>query len=183
MLWRRDAPLAAGVGAALLGEIYLAAAATDWWAGYSFGARRLVDLTPLWAVAIAPAFEWTGRRWGRATAAGIAAAAIALNLVLTAAVRTGEISPFREIGTGELLRGAVRAALALPAYLGREVLADRTVIQFVVHRDAPAPPTLDAAGAGVIALTLVLCWLLGLAFLVPLARTWDDDAENHSWRG
>jgi hypothetical protein len=183
LLWRRDPALAAGVGVALLGEIYVAAAATDWWAGYSFGARRLVDLTPLWAVAIAPAFEWTGRRWGRATAAGIAAAAIALNLVLTAAVRMGEISPFREIGAGELLRGAARAAIALPAYLGREVLADRTVIQFVVHRDAPAPPTLDAAGAGVIALTLVLCWLLGLAFLVPLARTWDDDAEDHAWRG
>lgn len=180
LLWRRDPWLGAGVGAALLGEIYLAAAATDWWAGYSFGARRLVDLTPLWIVAVAPAFAWVGRRAGRAAAAGIAAAAVLLNLVLTAAVRTGEISPFREIGAAEMLRGAARAVAALPAYLARELGGDRTVIQFVVHRDAPSPPVLDAAGGGVIAFTLVACWLLGLTVLVLLARTWDENPAGPS---
>jgi hypothetical protein len=180
MLWRRDAPLAAGIGAALAVEIYVAAAAADWWAGYSFGARRLVDLTPLWAVALAPALEWVGRRLGPAASAGIVAAAIAVNLILIAAVRTGEISPFREIGASDLLRGAARAALAFPAHLGRELAADRTVIQVVVHRDAASQPALDAVGGGVIAAALVMCWILGLAFLALVARAWDAE---RAWRG
>jgi len=85
-------------------------------------------------------------------------------------VRTGEVSPFREIRAADLLRGVGHAVVALPAYLGAEVQADRTAIPFVVHRDAPSPPALDPAGGGAVALTLAVCWLLGLAALAPLMR-------------
>jgi hypothetical protein len=74
-LLRRDALLGAGTAAVFALSLYINAAASDWWAGEAFGARRFVGSTVFFALG----FAALGARLGRlAPAAWLRAAAVTL---------------------------------------------------------------------------------------------------------
>jgi hypothetical protein len=171
-LWwlrRKDRTLAAAAAVAIALEVWLAASVVDWWAGYSVGARRLVDLSPVFIVALACVWERLLRRWpgrkGEWTVALVAGAGILWNVLLTLQVRTGLLSPFREVSMGQILGGQVMALGRLPRYLWEMVTRRPFDIHFVVHRDSPVSPALDPAPDWLVVLTLGACWLLGLVVI------------------
>jgi len=74
-------------------ESYLNAAARDWWAGDSYGARRFVGMLPFLTLGLTTlACRLQRRRWGRFVTCPTAGLAIAANLVLMAAYVTGRIA-------------------------------------------------------------------------------------------
>lgn len=167
LLHRRDRRLALGLGIVTLAEVWLVASVVDWWGGYAFGARRLVDLTPVFLLGLAVALDRVGStaaRWS------IAALAVVWNLALTAALRTGLLSPFREPTYGELGAAVAGGLLRLPAYLAGELATPWSRIHLIVHRDSPIRPTFDPAPAWLLPVGLGLCWALGLAVLWLLDR-------------
>jgi len=169
-LGRRDRPLLVGIAIALTLETWVIASAADWWAGYAIGARRFVDLTPLFVLGVAGSFAWLRERSGRLLPAAIAGVAVVENLLLTVQVRTGLLSPFREIGFGEMLAGHLGALSRLPGYLWRQATASRFGIHLVVHRDSPVEPAFDPAPEWVMALVVLCCWGLGLAAIAVAFR-------------
>jgi hypothetical protein len=52
LLWRVDRALTISLGGVLVCQWVLNAAVTDWWAGWSFGARRFVNLLPAFALGL-----------------------------------------------------------------------------------------------------------------------------------
>ena len=71
-------------------ESYVNAAARDWWAGDSFGARRFLSLFPIFALGMSMVTCRVEKRW-QPLCVGVAAAAIAANLLLMAAYVTGRV--------------------------------------------------------------------------------------------
>jgi hypothetical protein len=162
LLFRRDRRLAVGLGLVTLAEVWLVASVVDWWGGYAFGARRLVDLTPVFVLGLAVALDRVGSTAARWT---VAALAVAWNLALTTALRTGLLSPFREPTYGDLLAAVGGGMLRLPAYLAGELVTPWSRIHLIVHRDSPVRPVFDVAPPWLVPLGLGLCWILGLAVL------------------
>ena len=173
VLWRKDRPLALGAAAAALGQIWLVASVPDWWGGYALGARRLVDLTPVFLLAAAPGLSWLRDRAGSAVAHGGAVIASLWSLLLMVRVRSGGLSAFREISWGDLLQGQGTALLHLPSYLWQQATTSRWAIHTVVHRDSPVQPQLDSAANWMFPVALGLCWAAGLAAMLALQR-WGD---------
>lgn len=61
--WRSDQSekwVYAGLGAAFLAQVYINSSVLDWWAGHSFGQRRLVSMLPLFALGFLEVERWVG---------------------------------------------------------------------------------------------------------------------------
>jgi hypothetical protein len=71
--------LATGCAVVLVAQIYVNAAAQDWWAGWAFGMRRMVDTMPLFAVGFAALASVAGR-WPRTRRALVAESTILVSL-------------------------------------------------------------------------------------------------------
>ena len=61
-LWRKDRFLTVAIGIVFALQWILNAAISDWWAGWSFGHRRFVNLLPLFALGFGLMIENLGRR-------------------------------------------------------------------------------------------------------------------------
>jgi hypothetical protein len=83
LAWRREEyaalrPLA--IGAALL--VVVESKWFDWWGGWAYGYRRVVDLTPILAVLAIPTLAWVvSARWRQATAALLFAWSVLVQVV------------------------------------------------------------------------------------------------------
>jgi hypothetical protein len=170
LLFRRDRALAIGAVTTVVLQAWLVASVPDWWGGYAMGARRFVDLTPLFALWMALALAWLAQRRGRALPAALLAAGILWNQLLTLQVRVGFLSPFREVTYGEIIVGQARALWHLPRYLWALTTRSWGAIHLVVHRDSPVQPTLDPVPGWTLLLGLLACWALGLAVLAAVER-------------
>jgi hypothetical protein len=172
LLYRKDRYLAVGVAVAVVLQTWLVASVSDWWAGYAVGARRFVDLTPVFILALACLF---GRlrtvRRGGALVMATALTAVLWNVLLTLQVRTGLLSPFRRVEMMEILTGQVRALWRLPRYLWELVSRWPFDIHLVVHRDSPVSPDFGSSPGWLLVLVLAACWALGLT-LIAGARQW-----------
>ncbi len=175
LLYRVDRYLAAGATVAVVLQIWLAASVSDWWAGYAVGARRFVDLTPVFILALACLFGWLrdrpAVRAGGALVIATALSAVLWNVLLTLQVRTGLLSPFRRVEMSEILAGQVRALGRLPQYLWELVSRWPFDIHLVVHRDSPVSPDFGSSPGWLLVLVLAACWALGLT-LIAGARRW-----------
>ena len=77
-------------------EIYLSAAAGDWWGGAAFGARRLVSLTAPFSVALAATLTWSS--FPTRTVIGLVSALLAMwNVVLVEGYRLGAIDDYEPV--------------------------------------------------------------------------------------
>jgi hypothetical protein len=61
---RRWAPLAAALALILLAQVIMVSGVRDWFAGESFGMRRLTELYPVVALGTAALLTWAGQAWG-----------------------------------------------------------------------------------------------------------------------
>lgn len=175
LLYRRDRALAVGAAVAVVLQTWLAASVSDWWAGYAVGARRFVDLTPVFILALACLFgrlrERPGGPVGGVGVISTALVAVLWNVLLTLQVRTGLLSPFRRVEMGEILAGQVRAVGRLPTYLW-ELLSRRPFdIHLVVHRDSPVSPDFGSSPGWLLVLVMAACWALGWV-LIARTRRW-----------
>ena len=80
----------------VVAELYLAAAAGDWWGGAAFGARRLVSLTAPFSVALAVTLTWSSRPTRIAICAFSALLAL-WNVVLVEGYRLGAIDDYEPV--------------------------------------------------------------------------------------
>jgi hypothetical protein len=83
---RRWAPLAAALALILLAQVLAVSGVRDWYAGESFGLRRMTELYPVVALGGAALLTWAGRAWssgqsGQRVLAGAAAGLIGLCVV------------------------------------------------------------------------------------------------------
>ena len=77
----------------VVAEVYLAAAAGDWWGGAAFGARRLVSLTAPFSVALAVTLSWSSRPT-RIVICAFSALLALWNVVLVEGYRLGAIDDY-----------------------------------------------------------------------------------------
>jgi hypothetical protein len=70
-LGRRRPVVAAGFGLAFLAQLLVVGSYATWWGGASFGARRFLNCTPLFAVGLAALFAAVPRRRRRLTVVGV----------------------------------------------------------------------------------------------------------------
>jgi len=175
LLYRKDRYLALGLALALVLQTWLAASVSDWWAGYAVGARRFVDLTPVFIVALACLFgrlrDRPAATAGRRLVIATALTAVLWNVLLTLQVRTGLLSPFRRVEMSEILGGQVQALKRLPQYLWELLSRWPFDIHLVVHRDSMVSPDFGSSPVWLLVLVLASCWVLGLALLAG-ARRW-----------
>lgn len=186
LLYRKDRYLALGAATALALQTWLAASVSDWWAGYAVGARRFVDLTPVFILALACLFaRWRDRPggvWGRPLVVGTALGAVLWNVLLTLQVRTGLLSPFRRVEMTEILIGQARALRELPRYLWELLSRWPFDIHLVVHRDSPVSPDFGSSPGWLLVLVLVACWVLGLSLMAGAWRWAGVKAQTTDWR-
>jgi lipopolysaccharide/colanic/teichoic acid biosynthesis glycosyltransferase len=114
----RDRTLRAACVYALVAETLINGSASDWWGSAAFGARRLVDLTPFWAIGLAALAARLPRPVARA---GLVVAAV-WNALLVAnldyVIRGSGDPSYRG-----LLAGQAAAVPYLPHLLARGVVA------------------------------------------------------------
>ena len=114
-VWSRRRIALVLVGAALLQWI-LNAAVSDWWAGWSYGQRRFINLLPIFAFGIAVLWDRASfRRWSLMMAlAGIVGLAVWNQLFLyqyqTGLIPRGETITMRELLTEKFRLPSVRRA-------------------------------------------------------------------------
>jgi len=126
-LWRYDRVAAAGSACVLGAQIYVNSAA-DWWAGWSFGARRMVDMAPFLALGFAAFWERASaardprrRRWLRvAVGVGLVWTAL-LALQLYTGITDGE----KDLLLSDVLAGQWRVLMGIPRILWRIVVTDQ----------------------------------------------------------
>lgn len=148
--------IAALAGAGL--EWLANAAALDWWAGWSFGARRFTTLVPLLALGLAAA-AGCGRAW-RVAVAG----ATVLGLVQWVRVATRALPGDADPGWNALWgRGFLEFLPQLPGAVLELVATPWTDLQVLRHASAPGP-SLTTDPAGFVALVFVVwCALLAVS--------------------
>jgi hypothetical protein len=114
----------------------------DWWAGWSFGARRFIDFVPFAAVGLL-----VFCRAGIAARAAVYAVT-ALSLVQWLRISTGGISGETDPGWNALWGSGFLSSLAkIPAALWSVLSASPTDLQ-VLRRPSAVPPTLYSDPAG-----------------------------------
>jgi hypothetical protein len=138
----------------------------DWWAGWSFGARRFIDFVPFVAVGLLV--------FG---ALGIAAraavyAVTALNLVQWLRISTGGISGETDPGWNALWGSEFLASFAkVPAALWSVISASPTELQ-ILRRPSAVPPTLYSDPAGLFDAFFVAWCVLVLLAVYKTHRWW-----------
>ena len=95
LLFRKDRGLAATLLLTLGGGVYLLSSTWDWYAGYSFGSRRLTEAFLIFALGFCASTEFLLRR-PKVLAAGALGALVVWNFLLTELVSRGEVP---EMGT------------------------------------------------------------------------------------
>jgi hypothetical protein len=154
----REAPTRAlGVAAlTVLGlECLLNALPVDWWAGWSFGARRFVDCVPLFALGLA---AWAGI--GRAARIAIGVA-IAAGLVLWLRVATRDLSGEADPGWNALWGSGCFGFLPrLPGAVVHWIATPWTELQ-VIRRPQATPPEFQVDPSGFLALVYAT-WAAGV---------------------
>ncbi len=82
LLARRQWRLALCFGVAFLMQLFLNAAVSDWWAGWSFGMRRMTELLPLFVVGLAYLLDRVEPRWVRSALWAITVLGVCFSLLL-----------------------------------------------------------------------------------------------------
>jgi hypothetical protein len=138
----------------------------DWWAGWSFGARRFIDLVPFAAVGLV-VFCALGRA-ARATVYAVTA----LNLVQWLRISAGGISGETDPGWDALWGSGLLSSFAeVPAALWSVFSASPTDVQ-VLRRPSAVPPTLYSDPAGLFDAIFFVWALLVLAAVYKTYRWW-----------
>jgi len=65
LLGRRDRILAISLGTSFLLQTLINASVADWWAGWSFGMRRMTELYPVFVMGLASLLAWSHPAWLR----------------------------------------------------------------------------------------------------------------------
>ncbi len=100
MFLRRDRTLAGTLLVTLLGGIYLLSSNWNWWAGYSFGSRRMTEAYPLFLMGLCAFIDWVRR--SPQTLIAIGATGIVLwNFLLVEQLRRGELPPMETFSFSE----------------------------------------------------------------------------------
>lgn len=140
---------------AFLVQAVLNAMPADWWAGWSFGARRFVDCTPLFALGL-----WRLARHGLGARVAIAIATLA-GLVQWLRIASGRLSAEADPGWDGLWgMGLVRFVPEIGPAVARVFGAGWTDLQLVQRPQAP-PPDLAMDPASTLAVLYGL-WLAGV---------------------
>ena len=63
-LWLRSPVVALALGGFFVAQVLVVSSYDTWWGGASFGARRFVNCTPVFALGLAALFEWLRLRTG-----------------------------------------------------------------------------------------------------------------------
>ena len=144
----------------------------DWWAGWSFGARRFIDFVPFAAIGLL-VFCALG------VAARVAVYAVAaVNLVQWLRISTGGISGETDPGWNALWGAGFFASLAkIPAALWSVFSASPTELQ-VLRRPSAVPPTLYSDPAGFFDAFFFVWAVLVIVAVYKTRRWWGDFASS-----
>jgi hypothetical protein len=114
-LWRKEAKVATPLVVALLLQWYLNSATTDWWAHGSFGARRFVSATPLFALGLAALTERaaTRFRYGHLILLGTVGCLVAWNFLFDLQYSWGFIPRDQALSLRQLTVGKLDMVLQL----------------------------------------------------------------------
>ena len=108
LLLPREKWLALTLLATLAGGIYLLSSTWNWYAGYSFGSRRMTEAYPLLLVGLCAFLDWM-RRSPRLSVSLLAAGLVVWNFLLADQLRRGQIRPMGSFAFSEAAaRGAER---------------------------------------------------------------------------
>ena len=136
-------------------------AALDWWAGWSFGARRFTTLVPLMALGLV---AWLAR--GGRAAAVTAWVAAALGAVQWLRVATRALSADADPGYAALWGGEfVRFLPQLPSAIGRMLVTPWTDLQVLRRPGAPGPELHSDATGVLVAFFAVWCVLVAVVLV------------------
>ncbi len=78
----RDRTLAISLGVAFLLQTLINASVADWWAGWSFGMRRMTELYPVFVVGLAALLAWGRPAWLRSGVWALSVIALILSVLL-----------------------------------------------------------------------------------------------------
>lgn len=120
-LYRKDGRLAVALLLVFLAELYVNGLLYDWWAGLAFGARRFVDITPVFVLGLAAALEKMNRKLLYPLI--IAAAGWTILLMFQAAADKAYSTFY--IPTAQLLEGQLWTVKHLPQLAGSGLLTAR----------------------------------------------------------
>jgi hypothetical protein len=136
----------------------------DWWAGWSFGARRFIDCVPLFAIGLAAVAQS-----GRGARVGIYIVAGA-SVVQWLRVGSGALSGQGDPGWNELWgRGFVSFLPRIPGAVWEVVRVDWTYIRVLQHASAQRPAIRpDPESLLVVLVALWMVGVLSLAYYVSV---------------
>jgi hypothetical protein len=135
-LWRRNRPWTLALGAIILLQVLINGAALDWWAGESFGMRRMSEIYFVYAVLAAAALGRLPRQAGARRRAALALRGVLLLLVLYNLLFV--LSFFSYRWTNLEYTPIPTPKLMIEHFLGQENRWDVIVAIFRTHLGPPA---------------------------------------------
>jgi hypothetical protein len=148
-----------GLGIALLAgfviQWFVNSLPYDWWAGWSYGARRFIDCVPLFVIGLAAVAQT-----GLAGRVGIYVLACA-NVVQWLRVGSGALSGQGDPGWGELWgKGFVTFLPKTPGSIWEVMKVDWTFVRVLQHADARRPAIRPDPESMLV--VLVILWVVGV---------------------
>jgi len=141
-MWQSDRVFCAGAVGVLALQIYVNSQ-LDWWGGWSFGARRMVDVAPFLAVGFAAFCQRVCERgsadcrW-RQAAYWFCGAGVLWSVLLALQLYAGITDGEKVLYLRDLFAGQWRVAASMPQILWRIVVEDQIVSPNVLPLFAPA---------------------------------------------
>jgi len=165
-------PVAVAFLAALVCQWIINMLPNDWWAGWSFGARRFIDFVPFVAVGLVVLAGF-----GRIARAAVYVVT-ALNLVQWLRISAGGISGETDPGWGALWgSGFIASLVKLPQFLWMVLTASPADVR-ILRRPSAEPPTLHSDPVFLFDVMFFVWALLVLIVAYKTSRWWGDSGAG-----